>query len=53
MAIPMRLLGYPDDALHFLKLGEKLSEELGDKKNFRYFLEASEAITQLKAGILY
>ena len=38
MAIPMLLLGYPDNSLHFFELGEKLSEELGDKKNLSLFL---------------
>ena len=50
MAIPMRLLGYPEDALHFLKLGENLSEELGDKKNFSFFLGSIGSYHSIKGG---
>jgi tetratricopeptide (TPR) repeat protein len=33
MAIPMRILVYPEDPLKFLEEGERLCEELGDKKS--------------------
>ena len=38
MAIPMQLLGYPEDSLQLLKRGEKLSEDLKDAKNHSLFL---------------
>ena len=38
MAIPMQLLGYPDNSLHFFQLGEILSAELGNKKSLSLFL---------------
>ncbi|MGO8989968.1 MAG: adenylate/guanylate cyclase domain-containing protein [bacterium] len=34
MAIPIRILAYPEDPLKFLEEGERLSKELGDKKSF-------------------
>jgi tetratricopeptide (TPR) repeat protein len=33
MAIPMRILAYPEDPLKILEEGERLSKELGDKKS--------------------
>jgi tetratricopeptide (TPR) repeat protein len=33
MAIPMRILAYPEDSLHFLQDGERLCKELEDKKS--------------------
>jgi tetratricopeptide (TPR) repeat protein len=50
MAIPMQLLGYPDNSLHFLKLGEMLSEELGDKKNLSLFLGSIGSYHSVRGG---
>jgi len=50
MAIPMQLLGYPDNSLHFLKLGENLSEELGDKKNLSLFLGSIGSYHSVRGG---
>ncbi len=33
MTVPMRLLGYPEDSIDFLKEGEKLCKELGDRRS--------------------
>jgi class 3 adenylate cyclase/tetratricopeptide (TPR) repeat protein len=33
MTVPMRLLGYPEDSIDFLKEGETLCKELGDKRS--------------------
>ena len=33
MTVPMRLLGYPEDSIDFLKEGEMLCKELGDKRS--------------------
>jgi tetratricopeptide (TPR) repeat protein len=50
MAIPMQLLGYPDNSLHFLELGEMLSEELGDKKNLSLFLGSIGSYHSVRGG---
>jgi tetratricopeptide (TPR) repeat protein len=50
MAIPMQLLGYPDNSLDFLKLGEMLSEELGDKKNLSLFLGSIGSFHSVRGG---
>jgi tetratricopeptide (TPR) repeat protein len=50
MAIPMQLLGYPDNSLHFLELGEKLSEEIGDKKNLSLFLGSIGSYHSVRGG---
>ncbi len=50
MAIPMQLLGYPDNSLHFLELGEKLSEELDDKKNLSLFLGSIGSYHSVRGG---
>jgi class 3 adenylate cyclase/tetratricopeptide (TPR) repeat protein len=50
MAIPMQLLGYPDNSLHFLKLGENLSEELGDKKDLSLFLGSIGSFYSVRGG---
>ena len=34
---PMRLLAYPEDSLHILREGERLSTELGDESNLALF----------------
>ncbi len=33
MAVPIRILAYPEDSLKFLEEGERLCKELGDKKS--------------------
>ena len=33
MTVPMRLLGYPEDSIDFLKEGEMLCKELGDRRS--------------------
>ena len=33
MAVPMRILAYPEDPLKFLEEGERLSKEVGDKRS--------------------
>ncbi len=38
MIIPIILLGFPDEALEFLKQGGRLAEELGDQKSLTRFL---------------
>jgi class 3 adenylate cyclase/tetratricopeptide (TPR) repeat protein len=50
MAIPMQLLGYPDNSLDFLKLGEMLSEELGDKKHLSLFLGSIGSFHSVRGG---
>ena len=36
MAVPMRLLAYPEDSFKFLQEGERLAKELGDGKSRAY-----------------
>jgi class 3 adenylate cyclase/tetratricopeptide (TPR) repeat protein len=36
MAIPMRILAYPEDSFEFLQEGERLAKELGDRKSKAY-----------------
>ncbi len=50
MAIPMQLLGYPDNSLHYFKLGEMLSTELGDKKNLSLFLGSIGSYHSVRGG---
>jgi class 3 adenylate cyclase/tetratricopeptide (TPR) repeat protein len=50
MAIPMQLLGYPDNSLHFFQLGEMLSAELGDKKNLSLFLSSIGSYHSVRGG---
>ncbi len=50
MAIPMLLLGYPDDSMQFLKMGQRLSEELGDKKNLSLFLGSIGSYHAVRGG---
>jgi len=38
MAAPMFLLGFPDDSLEILQIGETISKELGDEKGLAHFL---------------
>jgi tetratricopeptide (TPR) repeat protein len=38
MTVPMLPLGYPENSLEFLEVGERLSKKLGDKKNRAHFL---------------
>ncbi len=38
MAVPLQLLGYPEDSFEILEEGERLSKELGDKKSLAHFL---------------
>jgi tetratricopeptide (TPR) repeat protein len=37
MAIPLRVSGYPQDSLRFLKEGERLAKEIGDEKTLANF----------------
>jgi class 3 adenylate cyclase/tetratricopeptide (TPR) repeat protein len=37
MAVPLRVAGYPEDSLHFLKEGKKLAKEIGDEKTLANF----------------
>ena len=37
MAIPLRVSGYPQDSLRFLKEGERLANEIGDEKTLANF----------------
>jgi hypothetical protein len=46
MAIPMQLLGYPDNSLHFLNWVKIFQKNLAIKKIFHYSSEVSEAIIQ-------
>ena len=50
MAIPMQLLGYPDNSLQFFELGEKLSAELGDKKSLSLFLGSIGSYHSVRGG---
>ena len=50
MAIPMQLLGYPDNSMQFFKLGKQLSEELGDKKNLSLFLGSIGSYHAVRGG---
>ncbi|MBT8368622.1 MAG: AAA family ATPase [Deltaproteobacteria bacterium] len=50
MAIPMQLLAYPENSLHFLTMGEKLSEQLGDVKNHALFLGGIGSYHAIRGG---
>ena len=50
MAIPLQLLGYPENSLQFLKLGESLAEELGDVKNLSLFLGGIGSYHSVRGG---
>ena len=50
MAIPMQLLGYPENSLHFLTMGDKLAEQLGDAKNHALFLGGIGSYHAIKGG---
>jgi class 3 adenylate cyclase/tetratricopeptide (TPR) repeat protein len=50
MAIPMRLLGYPENSLQLLERGEKLSQELKDLKNISLFLGCLGSYHSIRGG---
>ncbi|MGD8255943.1 MAG: adenylate/guanylate cyclase domain-containing protein [Desulfobacterales bacterium] len=50
MAIPLQLLGYPENSLQFLKLGESLAEKLGDVKNLSLFLGGIGSYHSVRGG---
>ncbi len=52
MAVPVLLLGYPEDSLEILEEGERLSKELGDEKSLAHFLGLRGSYYTLKGGDL-
>jgi class 3 adenylate cyclase/tetratricopeptide (TPR) repeat protein len=52
MAVPMNLLGYPEDSLKIFEEGERLSKELGDEKSLARFLGLMGIYYILKGGDL-
>ena len=50
MAIPMQLLAYPENSLHFLTMGEELAEQLGDVKNHALFLGGIGSYHAIRGG---
>jgi class 3 adenylate cyclase/tetratricopeptide (TPR) repeat protein len=47
----MAVLGYPNDSLHILQEGERLSRELGDEKSLIYFLSVIGNFYAVKGDI--
>jgi class 3 adenylate cyclase/tetratricopeptide (TPR) repeat protein len=52
MAVPMGLLGYPENSLEILQKGEGLSKKIGDEKSHVYFLNLIGQYYAWKAGDL-
>ena len=49
-ALPMTALGYPEDSLEILQIGEMLSRELGDEKSLAKFLSQIGLYYSFKEG---
>lgn len=52
LLIPLRFLGYPEDSLKILQEGERLSKEVGDKRNLANFYSFMGHYYSLRGDLL-